>query len=103
MGRFRVAAIVVLLLTASLAGCTGLSPPPAGSEDNETTTPEGSGSDETTENSDDGPSTSASGTLEVHYIAVGQAASVLVISPGRETMLIDTGHFNDDSEHVIIH
>jgi len=101
MGRLRVAAIVVLLLTASLAGCTGLSPPQADSNGDETATPEEPASDEPPENSDDGSTTSTAGTLEVHYIAVGQAASVLIIGPDGETMLIDSGHFNDDGEHVI--
>lgn len=85
MVRVRVSIVVVLVLFASLAGCTGVLPsddPGAGNGDIE-------------------PAEPADGTLEVHYISVGQAASVLVISPNGETMLIDSGHFNDDGEHVI--
>jgi competence protein ComEC len=41
------------------------------------------------------------GTLEVHNINVGQSVSTLVVAPSGETMLIDTGHFRDDGEHVL--
>ena len=85
MVRVRVSTVVVLLVFASLAGCTCAVPsddPGAGNGDIE-------------------PAEPADGTLEVHYISVGQAASVLVISPNGETMLIDSGHFNDDGKHVI--
>jgi len=40
-------------------------------------------------------------SLEVHYINVGQSVSTLVVGPSNETMLIDTGHYNDDGEHVL--
>ena len=43
----------------------------------------------------------ASGTLKLHFINVGQSVSTLIESPSGETMLIDTGHFQDDGEHVI--
>ncbi|MDS0260536.1 lamin tail domain-containing protein [Haloarcula sp. S1CR25-12] len=43
----------------------------------------------------------ANGTLEVHYINVGQSVSTLVVGPTGETMLIDTGHFTDDGEYVL--
>lgn len=41
------------------------------------------------------------GTVEVHYINVGQSVSTLIIGPEGETMLIDTGHYNDDGEYVL--
>ncbi len=41
------------------------------------------------------------GSLEVHYINVGQSASVLIVGPTGETMLYDTGHYRDDGEHVL--
>jgi competence protein ComEC len=85
MRQSRVITVVVLLLIASLAGCVG-GPAPE---------------DPGTNNEDIDPPVAADGTLEVHYIAVGQAASILVIGPDGETMLIDSGHFNDDGEHVI--
>jgi competence protein ComEC len=53
----------------------------------------------------DAPSTTSpggqvNGTLEVHVIAVGQATSVLVVGPTGETMLYDTGHYEDDGAYV---
>ncbi|WP_254820846.1 lamin tail domain-containing protein [Haloglomus halophilum] len=41
------------------------------------------------------------GTTEVHFINVGQSVSTLIIGPTGETMLIDSGHFNDDGEYVL--
>jgi competence protein ComEC len=101
MGRLRTVTVVVLLLTASVAGCTSPAPSQPAADDDEPTTPEEPASDEPTDGGDDGSTTSPAGTLEVHYIAVGQAASVLVIGPDGETMLIDSGHFNDDGEYVL--
>ena len=42
-----------------------------------------------------------SGTLEVHFINVGQSVSTLIVSPEGETMLIDSGDFTDDGEYVL--
>ncbi|WP_440992330.1 lamin tail domain-containing protein [Haloarchaeobius baliensis] len=44
---------------------------------------------------------SVNGTLEVHFIAVGQSASALVITPAGETVLVDSGDWRDDGEIVI--
>ncbi|MDR5673872.1 lamin tail domain-containing protein [Halalkaliarchaeum sp. AArc-GB] len=41
------------------------------------------------------------GSVEIHYINVGQSVSTLITSPNGETMLVDTGHYNDDGEHVL--
>ncbi|MFC7326087.1 lamin tail domain-containing protein [Halorubrum rutilum] len=41
------------------------------------------------------------GSVEVHYINVGQSVSTLITSPNGETMLVDTGHYNDDGEYVL--
>jgi competence protein ComEC len=46
-------------------------------------------------------SDSVNGTLEVHFINVGQSVSTLVISPEGETMLVDSGEFTDDGEYVL--
>ena len=43
----------------------------------------------------------ANGTLEVHYINVGQSVSTLIVGPDDDTMLVDTGHYNDDGEYVL--
>jgi len=49
----------------------------------------------------DGIAIAPNGTLEVHFINVGQSVSTLIVSPEGETMLIDTGHYRDDGEHVL--
>ena len=41
------------------------------------------------------------GSAAVHYINVGQSVSTLIVNPNGETMLIDTGHYNDDGEYVL--
>ncbi len=48
-----------------------------------------------------GTATAANGTLEVHFINVGQSVSTLLVSPDGETMLIDSGDFTDDGEYVL--
>ncbi|WP_058364958.1 lamin tail domain-containing protein [Haloparvum sedimenti] len=47
------------------------------------------------------PADGAAGSLEVHYINVGQSVSTLIVGPEGETMLVDTGHYNDDGEYVL--
>ena len=91
-GRGRVVVAVVALVV--LAGCAGGG---------------GGGVPAVDETATDGPVTSggstttatASGTLELHFINVGQSVSTLVVTPAGETLLIDTGHFRDDGEHVL--
>jgi competence protein ComEC len=72
-----------------LTGCSG---GPSISVDDPTATP-------TPESEGGAPSTG--GTLEVHNINVGQSSSTLFIGPTGETMLVDTGDFNDDGEYVL--
>jgi competence protein ComEC len=43
----------------------------------------------------------ATGTVEVHFINVEQSVSTLIVGPTGEAMLIDTGDFTDDGEHVL--
>jgi competence protein ComEC len=81
----HVASVVVLIV---LAGCLG----GAGPAD-PTTNPTAGATATTT--------AMAEGTLEVHFINVGQSVSTLVVGPTGETMLIDTGHYNDDGEYVL--
>lgn len=47
------------------------------------------------------PTGSVNGTLEVHFINVGQSVSTLVVSPAGETMLIDSGHYHHDGKYVL--
>ncbi|WP_418286085.1 lamin tail domain-containing protein [Halorubrum sp. DTA46] len=51
--------------------------------------------------SDESTVETANGTVEIHYINVGQSDSTLVVGPEGETMLVDTGHYNDDGERVL--
>lgn len=54
--------------------------------------------------SDDDPTATPSvgdGALEVHFINVEQSVATLVVAPSGETMLVDSGHYNDDGEHVV--
>lgn len=41
------------------------------------------------------------GSLSVHVIDVGQSTSTLLVAPSGETMLVDSGDFADDGEHVL--
>ncbi|MEZ3163070.1 lamin tail domain-containing protein [Halorubrum sp. RMP-47] len=50
---------------------------------------------------DDATVEAANDTVEIHYINVGQSVSTLVLGPDGETMLVDTGHYNDDGEYVL--
>jgi competence protein ComEC len=45
--------------------------------------------------------TGVDGIVEVHFINVGQSVSTLVVGPTGETMLVDTGHYNDDGAYVL--
>lgn len=81
----RLSATIAVLVVV-LAGCTG------GISTDATTT----GAPVETA----GPTTAGEGTLEVHFVNVGQSVSTLVVGPTGETMLVDTGHYTDDGEHV---
>src|SRR6056297_2120982 len=83
-GKLQILLTVGIIL---LAGCAGAVPGDQGLTDSDAS----------------GGSTveAANGTVEVHYINVGQSVSTLVVGPEGETMLVDTGHYNDDGEHVL--
>jgi competence protein ComEC len=68
-----------------IAGCSS---GPATGPDESTPEPEG-----------EAPSTD--GMLKVHNINVGQSSSTLFVGPTGETMLIDTGDYNDEGEYVL--
>ncbi|WP_254545160.1 lamin tail domain-containing protein [Halomarina pelagica] len=91
----RLAAVALCLLLA-LAGCFGVAPGP------DAPAP-GGGTDDGADGGPNGrsPALGANGTLSVHFINVGQSASALVISPTGETMLVDSGDYGDDGEHVV--
>ena len=85
MDRSGAVAILLLVGMVVIAGCSGS---PATGPDESTPEPEG-----------EIPSTDS--TLEVHNINVGQSSSTLFVGPTGETMLVDTGDFNDDGEYVL--
>ena len=85
MDRSGAVTLLILVGMVVIAGCSGGS---------------GTGPDEPTPESEGGaPSTD--GTLEVHNINVGQSSSTLFVGPTGETMLVDTGDFNDDGKYVL--
>ncbi|NHN58605.1 MULTISPECIES: lamin tail domain-containing protein [Halorussus] len=92
LGASRRAAVALLAVVAvaSLAGCLGGTAPNADATARTAThgTPQAG---------DDG----GTGNLTLHFIHVGQGGSVLVVGPTGETLLYDTGNWNDDGEHVL--
>ncbi|WP_081605185.1 lamin tail domain-containing protein [Haloferax gibbonsii] len=95
--QVRTIAVVLLVF---IAGCTGAGgpAPDTGTTASPTATPTTTPT-ATTQSSQ--TVTSVNGTLEVHFINVGQSVSTLLVAPNGETMLIDTGDFRDDGEHVL--
>lgn len=83
-----------LVVIVVLAGCSGTVSDPS-TEQPEVTS---SVSDTTAVTT---ATAGVNGTLEVHFINVGQSVSTLIVSPTGETMLVDTGHYNDDGEYVL--
>ena len=83
-GAFKILLVVGIVF---LAGCAGAVPGEQAPTESDT--------------GDEGTVEAANGTLEVHYINVGQSVSTLVVGPEGETMLVDTGHYNDDGEYVL--
>jgi len=86
----RVALVALLVV---LAGCGGAGPVDGGPGDD--------GTADATATPTETPATHPDGTLDVHFINVGQSVSTLVVGPTGETMLIDTGHYNDDGAYVL--
>jgi competence protein ComEC len=90
MSRTARTVLVALVLVLVLAGCGGGAGPTGDPDD--TSTPTATAMPTAPD---------ADGTLEVHFINVGQSVSTLVVGPTGETMLIDTGHYNDDGAYVL--
>lgn len=89
MSRSRSLTIILLPVVLLLAGRSGSAPADVSTPE---PTPTATAAETTT---------ATNGTVEVHYINVGQSASTLVIGPTGETMLIDMGHFTADGEYVL--
>ena len=85
MDRSGAVTLLILVGMVVIAGCSSGS---------------GTGPDELTPEPE-GEAPSTDGTLKVHNINVGQSSSTLFIGPTGETMLVDTGDFNDDGEYIL--
>lgn len=103
--RVHVSALVVIV---ALAGCLGgVVPVESVGDEAETATPaDGTATTPATPATQPTATTATTttgpnGTLEVHFVNVGQSVATLLIGPTGETMLIDTGHFTDDGEYVV--
>jgi len=99
MERSRGVESLVVVALLVLAGCGGLTANGVdGGADistaTETATPPAA-------TPDAGSSGAPNGTLEVHFINVGQSVATLLVSPDNQTMLIDSGDFTDDGEYVL--
>lgn len=94
----RFVLIVVVVGLVVLAGCSGAAPGEAPTSNPTATQATGTQPAATPTSA---PGTPANGTVEVHFINVGQSVSTLIVSPTGETMLVDTGHYRDDGEYVI--
>jgi competence protein ComEC len=97
MAHGRLSPAVALAVVLVVAGCAGTGGPAAAPE---------SPSDATVEGGAAPPTTSAaagneSGVFEVHFLNVGQSVSTLLVAPSGETMLVDSGNWQDDGEYVL--
>jgi len=86
-------ALVVAVVV--LAGCTGGTPGVTDVGKSPAPSPSSTATSAQTQQ------TAPEGTMEIHFINVGQSASTLIIGPTGETMLIDTGDFRTDGKHVL--
>ena len=84
MGRWVLVAALALLV--ALGGCAETFDESSGSQPVDSGDP-----------ADDPPP----GSLEIHHIDVGQADSTLLVTPGGETVLVDTGTWQADGERVL--
>ncbi|WP_224270816.1 lamin tail domain-containing protein [Haloprofundus salinisoli] len=90
----RISTVFVVVLLVVLSGCVG-GQTVAPSE------PRTESASEAAAASQSIAASTANGTLEVHYINVGQSTSTLVVTPENETMLIDSGDWRDDGRYVL--
>lgn len=81
-------ATVSVVFVLLIAGCT-------------TTVDPGTTSSPTIDDRSTPTSTPTEGSLEIHFINVGQSTGILLQSSDNETMLIDTGDFRTDGEDVL--
>jgi len=89
--------ILLVVLALLVAGCTGMVPADTPTEDAPSVSTPTAAATATAGST----ATATNGSVEIHFINVGQSVSTLVVDPTGETMLIDTGHFTDDGEYVL--
>ena len=98
-------ALLAVCLVLILAGCAGVADPtatPAQDIEDPTATPTETGTQTPTESAGDAdPDGTIDGELEIHHIDVGQADATLLIEPGGETMLVDSGDWRNDGADVL--
>ncbi|MFD1588117.1 lamin tail domain-containing protein [Halorientalis brevis] len=99
----RAIVVVAMVAVVALAGCAGDPGAP-------TTTAPGTAPTTPAETASDGTPTAPvnpliqhepNGTLDVHFINTGLGTSTLIVGPTNETLLIDSGDWQDDGEHVL--
>ena len=94
--------ILGICLALVLAGCAGVvdsSPTPTPEIGDRTSTPSETGT--ATPAAETTPTEPVEGELQIHHIDVGQADATLLIEPGGETMLIDSGDWRNDGADVL--
>ncbi|WP_206425027.1 lamin tail domain-containing protein [Halosimplex salinum] len=96
MTRRRSSTTVVVVALVVLSGCVGLVETDAGLSG-----PDSLDGTETRATATQTAAAPTNGSVEVHFVNVGQSVSTLVVGPTNETMLIDSGDFRDDGEHVL--
>lgn len=106
-----VLAVAVMLLMAGCADVTSNGPEDDLTQDEPSTVNETENGNQTTgetepEETGNGEENTSTGTdppgeLEIHHIDVGQADAALLVTPANETILVDTGHWQDDGDTVI--
>lgn len=116
----RTVAVLIVAFLVALAGCGGVAGPSTSDDATATAAPaDGTPSDDVSTVTTDVTSTpegdptetpagtaderveTPEGTLEVHFINLGQADSTLFIGPTGETLLVDTGDWRNDGATVI--
>ena len=97
--RRKVLIVLSLAFLLALAGCSGLLNDPSPTTSPSTTIAETPTTAETPPTT--GELDQANGTLSVYTLNVGQGASMLVMGPTGETLLIDSGDWPNEGETVI--
>jgi competence protein ComEC len=96
MERRRLHLAVAFAVVLVVAGCAGTGGSPASVQ-----TPSEPGDAAATPTTTASAGANGSGVLEVHFINVGQSVSTLLVAPSGETMLVDSGDWQDDGEYVL--